>query len=81
MSSDDYINGWELGGICSTHIANESQVYLQSFLFVEKPEGKKPRGRLMCRREDNIKMHIEEMVGGGVTCIHLPLDGVSWRAC
>ena len=48
MSSDDYINGWELGGICSTHIANESQVYLQSFLFVEKPEGKKPRGRLMC---------------------------------
>jgi hypothetical protein len=63
MSSDDYINGWELGGICSTHIANESQVYLQSFLVVEKGrnhvEGLCAGGRII------LKCTLKKWWGGG----------------
>jgi len=31
---------------------------------VGKPEGKRPLGRPRCRWEDNIKMDLEEVVGG-----------------
>jgi hypothetical protein len=35
-------------------------------VLVGKPEGKRPLGRHICRREDNIKMDIQEVGCGGV---------------
>ena len=34
-------------------------------VLVEKPEGKRPLGRPRCRWEDNIKMDLQEVGGGG----------------
>jgi hypothetical protein len=40
-------------------------------VLVWKPEGKRPLGRRRYRWGDNIKMDIQEMGRGGVTCIEL----------
>jgi hypothetical protein len=50
-----------MGGTCSTY-GERIGVYS---VLVGKPEGKRPLGRPRCRREDNIKMDLEE-VGCGV---------------
>jgi hypothetical protein len=34
-------------------------------VLVGKPEGKRPLGRPRCRWEDNIKMDLQEVEGGG----------------
>ena len=42
-------------------------------VLVGKPEGKRPLGRPRRRREDNIKMDLQE-VGGGADWMELPQD-------
>jgi hypothetical protein len=38
---------------------------------VGKPEGKRPLGRILCRKEDDIKMDLREIGWGGVDLICL----------
>jgi len=47
--------------------------------LVGKPEGKRPLGRPRRRREDNIKMDLRE-VGGGGDWMVLAQDRDRWRA-
>jgi transcription termination factor 2 len=49
-------------------------------LFVGKPVGKRPLGRLRRRWIDNIKMDLLEIGLGGVDWIGLAQDRYSWRA-
>jgi hypothetical protein len=49
-------------------------------IFMRKPEGKRPLGRPMCRWEDNIKMSLQEVGGGGLDWIELAHDRDRWRA-
>ena len=48
-------------------------------VLVGKPEGKRPLGRPRRRREDNIKMDLQEMGGGGDWMV-LAQDWERWRA-
>ena len=48
-------------------------------VLVGKPEGKKPLGRPRCRWEDNIKMDLWE-VGGGGDWMELAQDRDRWWA-
>ena len=48
-------------------------------VLVGKPEGKRPLGRPRRRWEDNIKMDLEE-VGGGGDWMELAQDRYRWRA-
>ena len=49
-------------------------------VFVRRPEGKKPLGRPRCRREDNIKMDLQEMGIGRHGWIALAQERDRWRA-
>jgi hypothetical protein len=49
-------------------------------LLVGKPEGKRPLGRPRRRWEDNIKMGVEEVGGGGGDWMELAQDRDRWRA-
>ena len=48
-------------------------------VLVGKPEGKRPLRRPRCRCEDNIKMDLQE-VGGGGDWMDLAQDRDRWRA-
>ena len=48
--------------------------------FVGKPEGKGPLGRPRHRREDNIKMDLQEVGGGVMDCIKQAQDSNRWLA-
>jgi hypothetical protein len=49
-------------------------------VLVGKPEGKRPLGRLRRRREDNIKMDLQEVGGGRGDWMDLAQDRDRWQA-
>jgi hypothetical protein len=49
-------------------------------VFVEKPEGKRAMGRPRRRREDNIRMDLQELGCGSMDWIWLAQDKDRWRA-
>ena len=49
-------------------------------VLVGKPEGKRPLGRPRRRWEDNIKMDLQEVGGGGGDLMELAQDRDRWRA-
>jgi len=49
-------------------------------VLVEKPEGKKPLGRLRYRLEDTIKMDLKEVVWEGMDWIDLAQNRDRWQA-
>jgi hypothetical protein len=49
-------------------------------VLVGKPEGKRPLERLRRRWEDNIKMDLQEVVGGSGDWMELAQDRDRWRA-
>ena len=49
-------------------------------VLVGKPEGKRPLGRPRRRREDNIKMDLQEVGGGRGDWMELAQDKDRWRA-
>jgi len=48
-------------------------------VWVGKPDGKRTVGRRRRRWEDNIKMDLQEVRGGGLDCIDLDQDRDRWR--
>ena len=49
-------------------------------VLVGKPEGKRPLGRHRHRWEDNIKMDVQEVGGGGGDWMELTQDRDRWQA-
>ena len=49
-------------------------------VLVGKPEGKRPLGRPRPRWEENIKMDLQEVGGGGGDWMELAQDRDRWRA-
>ena len=49
-------------------------------MLMGKPEGKRPLGRLRCRREDDIKKDLQELGCWDVDWIELAEDRDTWRA-
>jgi hypothetical protein len=48
-------------------------------ILVEKPEGKKPLGRPRRRWENNVKIDLQEVGGGGMDWIVLAQNKDRWR--
>jgi hypothetical protein len=61
------------------HVAHMGEVRGVQRVLVGKPEGKRPLGRLRRRWDDNIKMDLQE-VGGGGDWMELAQDRDRWRA-
>jgi hypothetical protein len=49
-------------------------------MFVGKPEGKRPLGKLRCSWEDNIRMDLREIMWKAVDWMHLVQDRDQWWA-
>jgi hypothetical protein len=48
-------------------------------ILVGKPKGERPLGKIMARREDNIRIHIRDIGWGGADWKHLAQDRNQWR--
>jgi len=66
--------GWE------GHVARMGERRGVYRVLVGKSEGKRPLGRRRRRWEDNIKMDLRDVGGGGVVWIELAEDRDMWRA-
>jgi hypothetical protein len=64
-----------MGGACSTY-GEKRGAYR---ILVRRPEGRRPLGRPRRRREDNIKMDLQE-VEWGMDWIELAQDRDRWQA-
>jgi hypothetical protein len=62
------------------HVARMGEERKVYRVLVEKPEGKRPLGRLKRRWEDGIRMEIKETGWGCVDWIRLAEDRDRWRA-
>jgi hypothetical protein len=65
-----------MGGACTTYVKMRG-VY---GVLVGKPEEKRPLGRPRRRREDNIKMDLQEVGCEGLDLIDVAQDRDRWRA-
>jgi len=63
---------------CAGHVARMGEGRGVHRVLVGKPEGKRPLGRPRLRWEDNIKMDLREVVGGG-DWLELAQNRDSWR--
>jgi hypothetical protein len=61
------------------HVAHMGEGRIVHRVLVGKPEGKKPLGRPRRRWEDNIKLDLQEVEGGG-DWMELAQDRDRWRA-
>jgi hypothetical protein len=66
----------EMGRACGTN-GEKRNAYR---IFVGKPEGKRPLGRLTRRWVDNIKMDLREIGWDGIDWIDLAEDRDQWRS-
>ena len=62
------------------HVARMEEGRGAHKVLVGTPEGKRPLGRPRRRWEDNIKMDLEEVGGGGGDWMELAQDRKRWRA-
>jgi hypothetical protein len=62
------------------HVARMGEDRGEHRLLLGKPEGKRPLGRPRRRREDNIKMDLQEVGGSRGDWIELAQDRDRWRA-
>ena len=62
------------------HVARMGKGRVVHRVLVGKPEGKRPLGRPRRRWEDNIKMDLREVGGGGGNWMKLAQDRDRWRA-
>ena len=72
----DKIEKNEMGRACGTYGGRESCAKD----FGGKPEGKRPLGKPRRRREDNIKMGLQEVGSGCGDWMELAQDRDRWRA-
>ena len=62
------------------HVARMAEGRSVHRVLVGKPEGKMPVGRPRRRWENNIKMDLQELGGGGGDWMQLAQDRDRWRA-
>jgi hypothetical protein len=68
--SDNKIEKNEMGGVCSAYRKRRGAYWI----FVGKPEGKRPLRRTRRKWEDNVKMDLQEVGFEGIDWIELAQD-------